>query len=264
MKKSFLFLAAILTLCLPAIAQITTSEAAKASENVTMRTGTFWSSYETDGKILVGSDWRIRGSGEQIVANTSGTHQNESLPVCVITGSIYHTNQFLNSDLTGATINATMTTDAYGQFQNANLTDALINANSSSQDTYKSANLTNAEIAGRVSGVFAFNEADLTNAKITATIGDGADGGSAAFMSANLTGTRIQSQFNTRASFWDEFMFVGSDLTNTNFTGSTGLRATYFKNATSLEGTILTGTGISRAQLQAQGISNAVLDTIVF
>jgi len=83
-------------------------------------------------------------------------------------------------------------------------------------------------------------------------------------MSANLTGAKINAQFNTRSSFYDVFMFAATDLTGADFTGSTGLRASYFANATSLDGAILTGTGVTRSQLSAQGISSAVLDTIVF
>ncbi len=56
MKKSIFFLGALCALS-SAIAQNATSSAQKAAENVTMKRGTFWSSFETQGKFYYLGNW---------------------------------------------------------------------------------------------------------------------------------------------------------------------------------------------------------------
>jgi len=242
-----------------------------------------------EGLVQVGDEWLSRGSGQTIVGSwQTGLMQNGQHQLVNIVGTgktegggvrpfgvdfgVNHdeagqtlaSEQFLNSDLTGAIISNVYVDyqEPFG-FKNANLTDALIDVGSSAQGTFESANLTRAAVSGYISGAYAFKQADLNQASITARIGDGMSGGSTSFVGADLSGAKVTSVFAT-ASSRPNLMFFGANLSGTNFIGSTGLQAGYFAGASSLNGTILTGTGVTRAQLEAQGVAPTVLDTIVF
>lgn len=179
-----------------------------------------------------------------------GVQQGLDLPRANIFGTMGHSEQFADSNLPNAIISGDVPFDGYAPFTRSNLQNAQIDIQSEAQGTFAQTNLTGATIAGEISGAYAFQSANLTQAQVTATIGDGMDGGATSFMGSNLTGATIQATFDTRPSFWDPFMFYGANLENSNLTGSTGLRASYFSNTTNLQGANFSGTGITRTALE--------------
>lgn len=72
MKKHILFLGVLCALSIPAVAQDTTT-AEKAAAEVTMKEGTFWPSYEVEGKYYFNGNKLPKGITSQMLLDAGLT-----------------------------------------------------------------------------------------------------------------------------------------------------------------------------------------------
>lgn len=223
MKHPFLVLT--LTAC-TAATTVAQTAADKASENVVMKKGTFWATFETSGKLYSQGNWIQPAFNFQnpeavsaAIANLPTQRENPdafNLSLQTLYSALEQPNantqeiqdallsEFYNALASGQNRNAdwsgTNFSSAYFGFQDADLTGV----------NFSNANLTTGE------GTILWG-ANLSNSNVTGAIFTGLDCGYANFSYSNLTA----EQYNSMA-YASQPGLAGKDLTGYNFTGKFG------------------------------------------